>query len=319
MNGNTSIRLKFCSRTSPACGPRLRQSRRLSSRVTEPSFHKLLCYASQLNSEASVRTDAYPPVETESSARSSPEGSRESRTVSEEPTPSPPISDEADNADDPSPSISYLTLRNVPGKKLPLLKISPSQNIGAGAGFLKKSLGRENRALAVCSGTDSIWQCIRILRCTRTMMMQDMRIVPVFQPSQLREERHGFSAGTMLIHVHMILHGRFNVRHVLKVSTYSIPEAVASAVVARIKEGGLCVLESFGKLPAVVSIQAIELARRRLIQERIDIGVALDPVVVEVDSEDTGATLLNRFVLLECAVRDPTNLRIKVNMRLRSS
>jgi hypothetical protein len=48
-------------------------------------------------------------------------------------------------------------------------------------------------------------------------------------------------------------------------------------------------------------MQAIEVARRRLIQERIDIGVALDPLVVEVDREDMGATLLNRFYQPLCS------------------
>ncbi len=56
-----------------------------------------------------------------------------------------------------------------------------------------------------------------------------------------------------------------------------------------------------------------------MLRERLDVAVAVDPVVVEVDREDIGATMMNRFVLLECAVRDPTNLRVKVDMRLRSS
>jgi hypothetical protein len=38
-----------------------------------------------------------------------------------------------------STTSSVASLKNVPGKKLPLLKISPLQNIGAGAGFLKKA------------------------------------------------------------------------------------------------------------------------------------------------------------------------------------
>ena len=46
-----------------------------------------------------------------------------------------------------------------------------------------------------------------------------------------------------------------------------------------------------------------------ILRERLDIAVALDPVVVEVDKADVGATMLNRYVLLECAARDPTKLR----------
>lgn len=44
-------------------------------------------------------------------------------------------------------------------------------------------------------------------------------------------------------------------------------------------------------------MQAIELARRVLLSDRIDVAVALDPVVVEVDREDIGATLMNRLVV----------------------
>eukprot|EP00955_Chlamydomonas_euryale_P084760 364003-Chlamydomonas_euryale.AAC.8 len=60
------------------------------------------------------------------------------------------------------------------------------------------------------------------------------------------------------------------------------------------------------------------MARRRMVRERLDVAVCVDPVVVEVDREDIGATMMNRLVLLECGVRDPTNLRVKVEMRMRS-
>lgn len=41
----------------------------------------------------------------------------------------------------------------------------------------------------------------------------------------------------------------------MRVSSGSRVEFIASAVVARIKEKGSCVLESFGKVPAVISIK----------------------------------------------------------------
>ncbi len=34
--------------------------------------------------------------------------------------------------------------------------------------------------------------------------------------------------------------------------------------------------------------------------------------------EDVDTTVMNRFVVLECAVRDPSRLRVKVNMTMRS-
>ncbi len=41
--------------------------------------------------------------------------------------------------------------------------------------------------------------------------------------------------------------------------------------------------------------QAIELARRRLAMDRLDVAVAIDPVVVEVTGkEDVGSTMMNR-------------------------
>eukprot|EP00955_Chlamydomonas_euryale_P084761 364003-Chlamydomonas_euryale.AAC.9 len=51
--------------------------------------------------------------------------------------------------------------------------------------------------------------------------------------------------------------GQFNVSTCLRVSSLSRVEYIASAIVARIKERGSCVLESFGKVPAVVSLKVM--------------------------------------------------------------
>ncbi|KAG1676145.1 hypothetical protein FOA52_004985 [Chlamydomonas sp. UWO 241] len=203
------------------------------------------------------------------------------------------------------------------GPKSPaIINISHAQNIGSAAAFIKRTIMGEGAAMVACNGDAALWQAFRALRCARSMLIEDEGTTPVFQPVLMSTSRNGLSAGTMALYTHKIVNGQFNVSSVMRISSSSRVEFIASAIVARIKERGSVVLESFGKVPAVVSIKAIELARRRMVRERLDVAVAVDPIVVEVDSADIGATLMNRFVLLECGVRDPTNLRVKVEMRL---
>ena len=148
-------------------------------------------------------------------------------------------------------------------------------------------------------------------------MMLEEGMTPVFQPTTLRSNRAGLKQGSTVFHIHKILNGNFNIKTILKVGKETEAESLSMAIVSKIKGGGSCVLESFGKRPILISLSAIELARRKLIPERLDVAAALDPVVVELDGRDIDSTLMNRIVLLECGVRDPTNLRVKVNIRLR--
>ena len=49
--------------------------------------------------------------------------------------------------------------------------------------------------------------------------------------------------------------GQFNIPRVLRVNSDGDVGRIATAIVIRIKEGGSCVIESFGKMPAVISVQ----------------------------------------------------------------
>jgi len=203
-------------------------------------------------------------------------------------------------------------------REWPLLKVSKMQPVGAGAAFIKQKLKTQGKVMLVCGGDEALFQGLRLLRCARPMLIKEQGLVPVFQPVLLDKPSFGLTAGSFVFYTQKILAGAFGVPTVLRVSGSTEVTALASAIVSRIKEKQSCVLESFGKVPTVIALKAMALARRKLVAERLDVGVALDPVVVEVDAEDVGTTVMNRFVLLECAVRNPTQLRIEVNIRLRS-
>uniref|UniRef100_A0A7S3QK84 Uncharacterized protein n=1 Tax=Dunaliella tertiolecta TaxID=3047 RepID=A0A7S3QK84_DUNTE len=85
-------------------------------------------------------------------------------------------------------------------------------------------------------------------------------------------------------------------------------------------QGGVLCLSSLGPIAAVNSLKGVALARRELHMQGRDVCVVLDAVGVDVDSAREGSTAMNRFMVMECALGDPTRqLNVRGSTWLRST